>query len=55
MNKVAILVLADVETHGDLGRVYNALVAAKHKLAASPVTDLTRILANHRSPNPGQQ
>lgn len=29
MNKVAILVLADVETHGDLGRVYNALVTVK--------------------------
>jgi hypothetical protein len=28
-NKVAILVLADVETHADLGRVVNAMVAAK--------------------------
>lgn len=29
MSKVAILVLADTETHGDLGRVFNALVATK--------------------------
>lgn len=29
MSKVAILVLADTETHGDLGRVFNPLVAAK--------------------------
>lgn len=29
MNKVAILVLADTETHGDLGRVHNALITAK--------------------------
>ena len=29
MNRVAILVLADVETHGDLGRVVNAMIAAK--------------------------
>lgn len=29
MNRVAILVLADTETHGDLGRVVNAMVAAK--------------------------
>jgi hypothetical protein len=27
--KAAIVVLADVETHGDLGRVVNALIAAK--------------------------
>ena len=27
--KVAIVVLADTETHGDLGRVVNAMVAAK--------------------------
>ncbi len=29
MAKAAILVLADTETHGDLGRVVNALMAAK--------------------------
>lgn len=29
MTKVAILVLADTETHGDLGRVTNALMAAR--------------------------
>ncbi|UGY94757.1 hypothetical protein [Streptomyces gobiensis] len=29
MSKVAILVLADTESHADLGRVTNALVAAK--------------------------
>ncbi len=29
MEKVAIVVLADSETHGDLGRVVNALGAAK--------------------------
>jgi hypothetical protein len=29
MNRVAIVVLADTETHGDLGRVVNAMVAAK--------------------------
>ncbi|MPZ27460.1 MAG: hypothetical protein GEV12_13905 [Micromonosporaceae bacterium] len=29
MEKAAILVLADTETHADLGRVANALVAAK--------------------------
>jgi hypothetical protein len=29
MNRVAILVLADVETHGDLGRLVNAMTAAK--------------------------
>jgi hypothetical protein len=34
MNKVAIVVLADVETHGDLGRVVNAMVAAKELKAA---------------------
>lgn len=29
MNQVAIVVLADTETHGDLGRVVNALISAK--------------------------
>ncbi|GAA5101705.1 hypothetical protein [Haloechinothrix salitolerans] len=29
MSKAAIVVLADVETHGDLGRAVNALVATK--------------------------
>lgn len=29
MSKAAILVLADTETHADLGRVVNALVATK--------------------------
>jgi len=29
MNKVAIVILADTETHGDLGRVVNALETAK--------------------------
>lgn len=29
MSKVAIIVLADTETHGDLGRVVNALEAVK--------------------------
>jgi uncharacterized OsmC-like protein len=29
MNKVAILVLADTESHGDLGRAVNALEVAK--------------------------
>lgn len=29
MLKVAIFVLADIESHGDLGRVVNALVAVK--------------------------
>lgn len=29
MNKVAIVILADTETHGDLGRVVNALESAK--------------------------
>ncbi|MHB1286529.1 MAG: hypothetical protein ACYCYP_08225 [Leptospirales bacterium] len=28
-NKVAIIILADTETHGDMGRVVNALEAAK--------------------------
>lgn len=29
MAKVAMLVLADTETHGDLGRVVNAMIATK--------------------------
>ncbi len=29
MNKIAVLVLADTETHGDLGRVVNALEVAR--------------------------
>ncbi|MDQ3362287.1 MAG: DsrE family protein [Actinomycetota bacterium] len=29
MTKVAIVVLADTETHGDLGRIANALTSAK--------------------------
>jgi hypothetical protein len=29
MNRVALVVLADVATHGDLGRVVNAMTAAK--------------------------
>lgn len=29
MSKVGIVVLADTETHGDLGRVVNALIATK--------------------------
>jgi hypothetical protein len=29
MNKVLVLVLADIETKGDLGRVVNALETAK--------------------------
>jgi hypothetical protein len=29
MNPVAILVLADTQTHGDLGRVVNAMMVAK--------------------------
>lgn len=29
MNKAAIVVLADTETHGDLGRVVNAMMTAK--------------------------
>lgn len=29
MNRVAILVLADTETHADLGRVVNAMMTAK--------------------------
>jgi hypothetical protein len=29
MNKVAIVVLADAETHGDLGRVTNAMMTAR--------------------------
>lgn len=29
MNKIAIVVLADTETHGDLGRAVNALEVAK--------------------------
>lgn len=29
MNRMAILVLADTESHADLGRVVNAMVAAK--------------------------
>lgn len=29
MDKVAIVVLADIETHGDLGRLVNALEAVK--------------------------
>lgn len=29
MSKVGIIVLADVESHGDLGRVVNALITAK--------------------------
>lgn len=41
MNKIAILVLADTETHGDLGRVVNALEVAKEfKDAGDPVTIL---------------
>lgn len=32
MHKVAILVLADTETHGDLGRLVNALEVAKEFL-----------------------
>jgi len=30
MNKAAIIVLADTETHGDLARVVNAMMTAKH-------------------------
>ena len=33
--KAAIVVLADTETHGDLGRVVNALIAAKEFKEAS--------------------
>ena len=41
MNKIAILVLADTETHGDLGRVVNALEVAKEfKDAGDQVTIL---------------
>ena len=41
MNKIAILVLADTETHGDLGRVVNALEVAKEfKDAGDQVTVL---------------
>lgn len=29
MNKIAVLILADTETHGDLGRAVNALEVAK--------------------------
>jgi hypothetical protein len=29
MNKAALIVLADAESHADLGRAFNALVAAK--------------------------
>lgn len=29
MNKVAVVVLADAETHGDLGRVVNAMMTAR--------------------------
>jgi len=39
MNKVAIVVLADTESHGDLGRVVNALEAVKEfKDAGDAVT-----------------
>lgn len=34
MSKVALIVLADTETHADLGRSYNALVAAKECMEA---------------------
>lgn len=41
MNKIAILVLADTETHGDLGRAVNALEVAKEfKDAGDQVTVL---------------
>lgn len=39
MNKAAIIVLADTESHGDLGRVVNALEAVKEfKAAGDDVT-----------------
>lgn len=39
MSKAAILVLADTETHADLGRVVNAMIAAKEfKQAGDEVT-----------------
>lgn len=39
MNKVAIIVLADTESHGDLGRVVNALEGVKEfKAAGDDVT-----------------
>ncbi|MBT2525623.1 DsrE family protein [Streptomyces sp. ISL-99] len=34
MSKVALIVLADTETHADLGRSYNALVTAKECMEA---------------------
>jgi len=40
MVKAAILVLADVESHGDLGRVVNALIAAKEFKDAGEVVRL---------------
>ena len=39
MLKVAVFVLADIESHGDLGRLVNALVAVKElKEAGDPVS-----------------
>ncbi|MEJ2287065.1 MAG: sulfur reduction protein DsrE [Deinococcales bacterium] len=56
MNKIAILVLTDAETHGDLGRAVNALEVAKEfKDAGDQVTILfdgagTRWIAEFSKP-----
>jgi hypothetical protein len=40
MNKVAILELADAETHGDLGRVVNALMTPREVKEAGDTVEL---------------
>ncbi len=40
MNKAAVIVLADTETHGDLGRVVNAMMTTKEFLEAGDDVEL---------------
>lgn len=40
MAKISVVVLADTETHGDLGRVLNALLLVKEAAAAGDDTEL---------------
>ncbi len=40
MNKAAVIVLADTETHGDLGRVVNAMMTAKELAEAGDDVEL---------------
>ena len=41
MEKIAVIILADIETHGDMGRVANALELAKE---AKELGDDVRII-----------